>query len=168
MQRLEAVNGDVADLDVAEARLPTDWSWFGWNPHDAGYLASLIQFTGTLLKGLGWIQEDFLIWTPDMVGLHLFPCCQLPGSREGFPWGGRSFEPRQVSCWGVILNLIGPVSAFYAFSPSPPESDWAWSANLWTFVGAVCFFVAGDPMIPEQFDADAATPSKALPTAVRG
>jgi hypothetical protein len=78
MQRLEAVNGDVADLDVAEARLPTDWSWFGWNPHDAGYLASLIQFTGTLLKGLGWIQEDFLIWTPDMVGSICFLAASCP------------------------------------------------------------------------------------------
>lgn len=107
-----------------------------------------------------------------MVGSILFPRCQLPGSREALPWFWRSFEPRQVSWWGDDTQpdrpVAFPASALYAFFPPPPESGWAWSANLWTFVGALYLFVAGYPIIPEQFDADAVTPSKALPAATRG
>jgi hypothetical protein len=181
LQLLEAINGDVADLAAAGARPPIGWRWFAWKPHNAGYLASLVQFAGTLLfnvntgdamlKGLGWMQEDVLIWTPDMVGSVCFLVASYLALVE-ISHGWWSFEPRQVCWWVVTLNLIGSVafqvSAFYAFSPPPPESGWAWSANLWTLVGALCFFAASYLMIPELFDADATTPSKAVPAAARG
>jgi hypothetical protein len=181
LQLLEAINGDVADLAVAETRLPTGWSWLGWKPHNAGYLASLIQFVGTLLfnlntgdamlKGLGWIEQDILIWTPDMVGSVCFLAASYLALVE-ISHGWWSFEPRQVAWWVVIFNLLGSVafqvSAFYAFVPSPPELGWAWSANLWTFVGALCFFIASYLMIPEQFDADASAPGKAVPAGAGG
>lgn len=47
------------------------WRWFAWRPRNAGYLASLIQFIGTLLfnfntadamiSGLSWLQQDIFI-----------------------------------------------------------------------------------------------------------
>jgi hypothetical protein len=83
-----------------------------------------------------------------------------------------SFEPRQVSWWVVILNLTGSVAfqvaAVYSFFPPPPETGWAWSANLWTMIGALCFFLASYLMIPELFDADATAPSKAVPAPAGG
>jgi len=181
LQLLESINGDVADLAVARARLPTNWRWLGWKPHNAGYLASLIQFAGTLLfnvntgdamlKGLGWMQEDLLIWTPDMIGSVCFLAASYLALVE-ISHGWWSFELRQVAWWVVILNLLGSVafqvSALYAFSPPSPESGWAWSANFWTLVGAVCFFVASYLMIPELFDADATAPRKAVPAAAGG
>lgn len=175
LQLLEAVNGDVADVAILEARAPVNWRWFGWKPHNAGYLASLIQFGGTLLfnlntgdamlTGLGWTQEDVLIWTPDMAGSLCFLTASYLALVE-IAHGWWSFEPRQVSWWVVILNLMGSVAfqvaAVYGFFPPPPEAGWAWSANLWTLIGALCFFLASYLMIPELFDADATAPSKAL------
>jgi hypothetical protein len=181
LQVLEAVNGDVADLAVAEDHPLIGWRWFAWKPHNAGYLASLIQFAGTLLfnlntgdamlTGLTWMQEDVLIWTPDMLGSICFLAASYLALVE-VSHGWWSFEPCQVSWWVVILNLIGSVafqvSALYAFATPLPEAGWGWSANLWTFIGALCFFVASYLMIPELFDADATAPSKAVPAAVSG
>jgi len=181
LQLLEAVNGDVADLAAVEAGPSVHWRWFGWKPHNAGYLASLIQFVGTLLfnfntgdamlTGLGWMQEDVLIWTPDMVGSICFLTASYLALVE-IAHGWWSFEPRQVSWWVVILNLTGSVAfqvaAVYSFFPPPPETGWAWSANLWTMIGALCFFLASYLMIPELFDADATAPSKAVPAPAGG
>ena len=171
---LEAINGDVADLDPAGERPP--WRWFAWKPHNAGYLSSLLQFVGTLLfnlntgdallAGLDWRQEDWLIWIPNMTGSVCFLAASYLALIE-ISHGWWSFEPRQVSWWVVMINLAGSVafqiSALYGFYPPPPALGWAWDANLWTFVGALCFFSASYLMIPELFDADAKTPSKAVP-----
>lgn len=181
LQLLEAINGDVADLALEQDRLPRNWRWFAWKPRNAGYLASLIQFAGTLLfnlntgdamlKGLDWMQEDVLIWTPDMVGSVCFLVASYLALVE-ISHGWWSFEPRQVAWWVVIINLLGSVafqvSAFYAFAPPPPDPGWAWSANLWTFVGAACFFSASYLMIPELFDADATAPGQAVPAPAGG
>jgi hypothetical protein len=180
LQLVEAVNGDVADLALEEVeeegQLPSGWRWFAWNPHNAGYLSSLIQFLGAvlfnfntgdaMLKGLSWVGEDVLVWTPDMLGSFCFIAASYLAVVEvSHAWW--SFEPRQVSWWVVMINLVGSLafqaSAVYAFEP-PTASDWEWNANLWTFVGALCFFVASYLMIPEQFDADASAPSKAMPS----
>jgi hypothetical protein len=52
LQLLEASNGDVADIVDAERDHRPAWRWFAWKPHNAGWLASLIQFAGTLLFNL--------------------------------------------------------------------------------------------------------------------
>lgn len=119
----EAVKSDVADLDVAEARLPMDWSWFGWNPQDAGYLASPIRFTCALLKGRGWIQEDFLIWKPGMVGSICFLAASYPvlvkvsggaggcSSRGRCPGGGDTQPDRPGGLPGVSLLCLFSAAA---------------------------------------------------------
>jgi hypothetical protein len=79
--------------------------------------------------------------------------------------GWWSFEPRQVARWIVVINLMCSVSfqvaAFYGVFSPVPEASWTWNANLWTLIGALCFFVASYLMIPELFDADATTPGRA-------
>ena len=180
LQLLEAINGDVAELGTGEAGQRPAWRWFAWKPRNAGYLASLIQWVGTLLfnlntgdallTGLDWVQEDILIWVPNMVGSICFLTASYLALIE-ISHGWWSFEPRQVAWWVVIINLAGSIafqaSALYGFSPPPPEAGWAWDANLWTLIGALCFFSASYLMVPELFDADATAPSKAVPLAAR-
>jgi hypothetical protein len=175
LQLLEAFNGDIADLGTGPDGQRPAWRWFAWKPHNAGYLSSLIQFAGTLLfnlntgnallAGLGWVEKDVLIWTPDLAGSICFLAASYLALME-ISHGWWSFEPRQVAWWVVMINLAGSVafqvSAIYAFFPPPPDAGWNWDANLWTFVGAVCFFVASYLMIPELFDADATAPDKSV------
>lgn len=168
LQFLEAINGDVADLGPNGASGPATWRWFAWKPHNAGYLASLVQFVGTLLfnfntgdallSGLGWVEQDLLIWVPDMTGSICFLTASYLALIE-VSHGWWSFEPRQVAWWIAIINLLGSVafqlSALYGFYLPSPGVEWAWNANLWTFAGALCFFGASYLLIPELFDADA-------------
>ncbi|HBG93880.1 MAG TPA: hypothetical protein DDY14_00840, partial [Chromatiaceae bacterium] len=174
LQLLEAINGDVADLGRIMAGQRPAWRWFAWKPRNAGYLASLIQFIGTLLfnvntgdallTGLDWVEKDILIWAPNMAGSLCFLAASYLALIE-ISHGWWSFEPRQISWWVVMVNLAGSVafqiSALYGFFPRLPVVSWAWDANLWTLIGALCFFIASYLMLPELFDADARAPSKA-------
>ncbi len=178
LQLLESINGDVADLGSADDHGRRTWRWFAWKPRNAGYLASLIQFLGTLLfnlntgdallGGLDWAAEDILIWVPNMAGSLCFLAASYLALIE-ISHGWWSFEPRQVAWWIVIINLLGSVafqiSALYGFFPPPPATGWAWDANLWTLIGALCFLSASYLMLPEQFDADAAKPGKGVASA---
>jgi hypothetical protein len=164
LQLLQTINaGDSGGL-YAREQPPAKFRWFAWQPERIGYLASLIQFAGTLffnantgnslISGLGWIAEDVRIWTPDMVG----SACFLGSSYLAFmevchqSW---AWQPRQLSWWIVLLNLVGSVafgiSAVCSFVP--PEPNWAgftWMTNFFTFVGAVCFLIASYLMVPEM------------------
>ena len=50
----------------------------------------------------------------------------------------------------------------YGFFPASAVAAWAWDANLWTLIGAICFLVGSYLLIPELFDADAQTAATAL------
>jgi len=181
LQLLEAINGDVDELGEMSGEHQRSWRWFAWKPHNAGYMASLIQLAGTILfnfntgdamlAGLGRLEEDILIWIPNMTGSICFLVASYLALIEN-SHGWWSFEPRKVAWWVVVINLLGSIafqiSALYGYFPAQPEPGWAWDSNLWTFIGAVCFFVASYLMIPELFDADAKTPGKAVRLAVDG
>jgi hypothetical protein len=169
LQLLESVNGDVSDIDPAAGTRRSRWRWLAWKPHNAGYLASLIQFAGTLLfnfntadamiTGLGWVEQDVLIWAPDVIGSVCFLVASYLAMIE-ISHSFWSFEPRQTSWWIAIINLAGCVgfqlSAFISFYPPHPGSAvLGWMAALLTFIGAGCFFVASYLMIPELFGAGA-------------
>jgi hypothetical protein len=69
-----------------------------------------------------------------------------------------SFQPRQVSWWIVTINLLGSIAFMLAalfsfFLPSDGSAYSAWSANLFTLLGALCFLLASYLMIPELFGA---------------
>lgn len=163
LQLLEAINGDVTDID----RSGRHWRWFGWKPHNAGYSASLIQFIGTVLfnfntadvmiAGLDWVGEDVLVWTPDVIGSACFLIASYLALIE-VSHRFSSVEPRQVGWWISALNMLGSVAfmlaaVFTFFLPPSAEMEWAWGANFFTLVGAACFFTASYLMIPELFGA---------------
>lgn len=167
LQLLEAINGDVADIDTSTGIEDKSWRWFAWKPHNAGYSASLIQFVGTLLfnlntadamlSGLTWVEEDILIWTPNIIGSICFLVASYLALIEVSHrlW---SYQPRQLSWWIVILNLLGSVAFMLAalygfFPPSNVNPEWTWDANFFTLLGALCFLVASYLMVPELFGA---------------
>ena len=82
----------------------------GWRPNDIGWLSSAFQFAGTvlfnfntfdaMLPSLNWIQQDLVIWVPNIVGSILFLSSRLvtwrsskcvthtgPGNSRVFPGG---------------------------------------------------------------------------------
>jgi hypothetical protein len=176
-QLLEAINGDVADIGTSSGAHHRDWRWFAWKPHNAGYSASLIQFIGTLLfnfntadtmiAGLTAVEEDILIWSPDAIGSICFLVASYLALIEVSHryW---SFQPRQLSWWIVLLNLLGSVAfmlaAVFSFVlPSSGDAEWLWGANFFTLLGAVCFLVASYLMIPELFGAGRAFDTASSP-----
>lgn len=168
LQLLEAINGDVADIAVAAAKDQRAWRWFSWKPRNAGYSASLVQFVGTLLfnfntgdamiAGLAWSAEDLLVWAPDVIGSICFLVASYLALVEVSHrlW---SWQPRQLSWWIVMLNLLGSIAfmiaAVFGFLvPSSGNAEWLWGANFFTLIGAVCFLLASYLLIPELFGAD--------------
>ncbi len=167
LQVLEAINGDVADIGASNVTDQRSWRWFAWKPHNAGYSASLTQFVGTLLfnvntgdallSQLTWLQEEILIWAPDVIG----SICFLVSSYLALVEVSHRFwsvQPAQLSWWIVMINLLGSIafmlSAVFSFlPPSGRGAEWLWGANFYTLLGAMCFFVASYLMIPELFGA---------------
>ncbi|MDG2306465.1 MAG: hypothetical protein P8R42_17805 [Candidatus Binatia bacterium] len=164
LQWLEALNGDVTT--AFDAGSPRRWRWFGWLPHNLGYLASAVQLVGTLLfnmntadaalSGIGWVEEDLLVWTPNMLGCVCFLVASVLALVE-VTQGAFAIEPRSISWWIAIINLAGSVafqiSAFYSVAaPTPSPESSVFLASLYTWIGAVCFLVGAYLMIPELFD----------------
>jgi len=165
-QLLEAINGDIADIDLTQNR-KQPWRWFAWKPKNAGYMASLLQFIGTLyfnfntgnalISGLNGLQQDLLIWMPNMIGSIFFLLSSyialIEISHRFF-----SFQPQHISWWISMLNMVGSIafmiSAFDAFvSPKTGKMQSEWGANFYTLLGVICFFIAAYLMIPELFGA---------------
>ena len=165
LQVLEAINGDVADIGKSSDK--GRWNWLAWKPHNAGYDASLMQLIGALLfnmntatamlSELTWVQEELLIWVPDVIG----SICFLIASHLALievshrVW---SFQPHQISWWIVIINMLGSIAfilaaVFSFFLPSDGSVYSLWGANVFTLIGAICFLSASYLMIPELFGA---------------
>ena len=112
----------------------------GWRPNDIGWLSSAFQFAGTvlfnfntfdaMLPSLNWIQQDLVIWVPNIVGSILF----LTSGYLAFievchaHW---AWEFKSLSWWVVFTNLLGcvgfMVSAVFAMMGfreplNPPHS----------------------------------------------
>jgi hypothetical protein len=159
MQWLEAVNGDVEDA-------ANGWCWFAWRPRNLGYMAGLIQLVGTVLfnfntadamiASLDWEEADLLIWTPDLLGCICFLVASyLAYAEVSNAWA--SLQPRHLSWWIGVINLLGSVafffSALYAFTgPDQLGMDAARMASIYTFSGALCFMLGSFLLLPEMFD----------------
>jgi hypothetical protein len=164
LQWLEALNGDVAQALGNDS--PRAWRWYGWRPHNLGYLASAIQLVGTImfnfntadamLAGLSWKGEDLLIWTPNMVGCVCFLVASYFAYAE-VSQRAASFAPRSVSWWVAVVNLLGSaafqLSALYSFAgPEPAAAGALFWAGFYTAAGGVCFLLGSYLMVPELFD----------------
>ncbi len=147
-------------------KLPDAFQWAAWHPNRRGYMASLVQLIGTVMfnfntgdvfiSDLNWIQQDILIWTPNIIGC----ICFLIASRLAFMevchgyWG---WQPGNIEWWITVLNLLGSIgfmiSALYSLAVPPGDSSatFSWLSAFFTFQGGVCFFIASYLLLPEMF-----------------
>ncbi|TCI04499.1 hypothetical protein EZV61_00535 [Corallincola luteus] len=164
LQLLEVVNADRrAELEAGVT--PTNpFTWFSWQPNQIGWLSAFIQLVGTLffnlntfdvmLSDLNWLQQDLLIWTPDIIGC----VCFLVASGLAVIEECHSFwawKPRSISWWVVMVNMLGSIAfmvagVFTLVLPSSQEVLDLYQINLWTLVGAACFFVGAYLTLPEM------------------
>ena len=109
-----------------------------------------------LIGGLTWLEDDLLIWTPNMVGCACFLVASVLAFVEvthGAVW----LAPRSVSWWIAVVNLLGSVafqvSALYSFAgPEPAAADALFRASVTTAAGGLCFLLGSLLMVPELFD----------------
>ncbi|MFG0266633.1 MAG: hypothetical protein ACF8AM_16025 [Rhodopirellula sp. JB055] len=137
--------------------------WLGWYPSEIGWLSCALQFGGTVLfnintfnamsSSLNWLQEDLMVWVPDLVGSILFLASGYLAFAETCHahW---AFRPRSLEWWIVLINLLGcigfMISACYAFVAPGPENQQAITVSTaWTMVGAVCFLIGALMMLFE-------------------
>lgn len=165
LQWLEAHNNDIHSLAVSGTRQANRWRLFGWCPRNLGYLASLIQFAGTLLfnlntgdsllAGLGWRAQELLIWTPDLLGSICFLVASQLAIME-VSHGAWSWQPRNLAWWIAVINMLGSVffmtSALAAYVLPSAALAAPQLANFGTFAGALCFILGAYLLIPELFE----------------
>jgi hypothetical protein len=163
LQFLAAVNADR--IAAIAHGVPANYKmrWFAWRPHQIGWLSTFVQLIGTLLfnvntfdalvPGLDWLQKDLLIWTPDVIGSICFLVASGLALIE-FAHAEYIWNPADVSWWIVVTNLMGSVafgiSAAYAVVlPKTGQLPDALAANVFTCLGAVCFFAGAFLLLPE-------------------
>lgn len=164
LQLLEAANADRRAVLARGATPSIPFKWLGWQPGQIGWLSAAIQFAGTLLfnvntadamlPGFDWLQQDLLIWTPDVVGcicflaaswLAVLECCH----------GMAIWKIQGISWWIVMINMLGSIgfgmSAIFAvLLPSAQDVLDLRADNLWTFIGAICFLFGAYLLLPEM------------------
>ena len=137
--------------------------YFGWQPQRLDFWATFPQFLGTLefnvstfmaFINVRWLGYDILVWVPDYVGSVLF---LVSGTAAVLEFCHRfwCWQVKSLTWWIIFINFIGCVafmiSAFAAFvRPNPIFSNLVTWANLFTLIGAVCFFVGAYLMWPEM------------------
>jgi hypothetical protein len=134
---------------------------FGIRSGSLGWWASAVQLIGTLafnvstfaaLRELTAKQEELLVWAPDVVGCACFLMAsglvivETHDRIRGMLF--RSLESRiaAVNMLGSIAFAISAVGAFVV--PSTGELLSLPLVNIFTFVGAVMFFVGAALLIP--------------------
>ncbi len=158
LQFSEAVNVEHGPVrDAARLR----WRPASWEPRRIDWLASAIQFAGTLFfnvstftgmkHGFDARQSDLRVWTPDVFGSICFlVSSELAYAEVCHRWV--CLRARSLSWRIVTLNLVGSiafgVSAVASLiEPSTQEPVSAAIANAGTAAGALCF-LAGAIMLP--------------------
>ena len=114
-----------------------------------------INTADAFIAGLDWVGEDLLIWTPNIIGSICFLIASyaaiLEVSHRLWTW-----QFRNLSWWITFVNMLGSIffmcSAVGSFV-EPDHSLYApWLSGFGTFAGAICFFVGGYLLIPEQLE----------------
>jgi len=137
--------------------------WFGWRPHDLGWWSCSLQFAGTLLfnintfdamlPGLKWVQEDLLVWIPNILGSILFLLSGYFAFIENnhCHW---AWHPSSLSWWVVFTNLLGCIffmtAAIFALALPVQFIVHATAlALIFTGLGAIGFLIGSLVMLPE-------------------
>ncbi|WP_281613631.1 hypothetical protein [Flammeovirga sp. SubArs3] len=126
------------------------WKLMAYRPQNRGYMAGLTQWLGTILFNfntydatlqLSWLQDDFAVWTPNMVGSILFLISGYILLKEiGFTYSisNKSNLSVWINMLGCVTFMISAVASIYL-----PIELGAWVTNLAlvnTLAGALCFF----------------------------
>lgn len=131
------------------------------------FWSALSQFVGTLMFNmntfdaffnLDWIEQDLLVWTPNITGSLLF---QLSGSlamfeicKGGWCWHFHNIEWRMnfINFIGCVAFLVSAILSFATPMPVPPMlATWA---TTFTLVGACCFFIGASLIWVEMDSCD--------------
>lgn len=127
------------------------------------FYSALSQLIGTLLFNLnmfdaffdlGWLEQDLLVWTPNILGSILF---QISGTlaikdicSKWWCW-----NIQNISWWIGSINFAGCVAFLMSAAlsialPDPVLPIYGIWATIFTLFGAVCFFVGAFLMWPEM------------------
>jgi hypothetical protein len=167
LQLLEVVN----EPDALTKKRPSVSLW-RWEPEKIGWWAVFLQLLGTLLFNISTFEamrvfdplaEDHLVWAPDAMG----SICFLVASYLAYVEACRRWvcwQPRNISWWVVAINLLGSVAfgvsavASLVILPTGEMLD-PFAVNLWTLIGAICFFLGAYLLLPEMTAHSSAQPS---------
>jgi len=164
LQWFEVINGDVTSTETTGS-VQRRWLFYGWRPRNLGYLAVATQLIGMIffnistadafITGLNQVDENILVWTPNMIG----SVCFLVASHAAITEVSHRYWTWQfhnLSWWITAFNMLGSIffmaSAFGSFVEPDHILASLWVADFGTFAGAVCFFAGGYLLIPEQFE----------------
>ncbi|ROZ93722.1 hypothetical protein [Gordonia sp. OPL2] len=129
----------------------------------AEWLCAASQSLGTVLFNVSTTAaiaahsipaERHLVWSPDAGGSIAFLVSGVVAYVAFYRTTGTYWAPRQADWWSVQVNWIGcvafAVSAIGAYiTPAGVTVDTV-IANVGTFVGALCFFVASLVVLPRR------------------
>ena len=165
-QLLESINAGDSEGLYPNENLSDKFLWMSWQPKRIGYMASLIQLIGAImfnfntgnvfLNDLSWIQQDLLIWIPNMIGC----ICFLIASRLAFievAHGFWTWQPKNIAWWITVINILGSIgfmiSALYSLAVPVGDSSasFIWLSGFFTFQGGLFFFIASYLLLPEMF-----------------
>ncbi|PCI05190.1 MAG: hypothetical protein COB78_00805 [Hyphomicrobiales bacterium] len=133
------------------------------NGNKTVFYSALSQFFGTLMFNmntfdaffdLGWMEQDLLIWTPNILGSILFQISGCLAMKDLCKrWWCWNFQ--SISWWIGVINFVGCVafllSAILSFvMPVPIPAIFAIWATVLTLLGACCFFIGAFLMWPEM------------------
>lgn len=121
----------------------------------AEWLAGATQFFGTLLFNVSTTSaleaktihdQQQLVWNPDAGGSVAFLISGVLVLVAFTRANGRVWAPRSTDWWSGVINMVGciafGVSAVGSFVSRSGNTVDAVLANVGTFIGALCFFVA--------------------------
>ena len=147
----------------------TDIAIIGWFPRNAGWWSTFSQWLGTIAFNISTFyaiapSEKHLIakleiWAPNLEGSILF---LVSGYLAFIEVGNKfwSWNPKNLSWNAVFINLLGCIAFMLsALLPAVPDKEhiwWIWTyANIYTLIGAVCFFVSALLLVRESRSASA-------------
>jgi len=162
LQYAEAVNAErgVGQPPGAATRR---WRPVSWEPHRIDWLASLVQFVGTLFfnvttftgmkHGFTVHQSNARVWAPDALGSIAFLVSSELAYAEvchrwvGFRWSSLSWRIVGLNLLGSIAFGISAIASFVEPATGEPVS--ARLANGGTSLGGLCFLVGALLLMPE-------------------
>ena len=153
---LQAVNTPT-DIDDHGSLSSSRWRWWKYEPDRIGWLSAAVLFVGTLFFAVSLVaafaehltprQTNGWIWLPDITGCV---CFLVSGHLALLEVSNGRFVQRlkDLGWWIVAVNQVGSVLFFLAGLAAfvRPATDQSWNVGIvnWgTFLGALCFAVAG-------------------------